>query len=208
MFVQLHKPMVFQPAKTGWPNYLYKLPLNAISSESFSFTVKIISPLDSEDIEQESQQRKDALPLSVSLLQLLATFQSKLSVLIEQISVMSDSDCHTTNVLHVGHESDEHSDCVTCLDLAHTEAALTETDCFHCESMSLATLHFLYTCRTHLSVKVSPPLMLSSLSPPRSLGGRNSKKQEGPARLYPAPTSSRYIFILCSPTVRCPDRTC
>lgn len=52
MFVQQYKPMVFQSAKTGWPDYLYKLPLNAISSESFSFTVKIISPLDSEDNEQ------------------------------------------------------------------------------------------------------------------------------------------------------------
>ncbi len=53
----------------------------------------------------------------------------------------SDSDCHTTNVVHAGHASDEHSECVTCLGLAHAEAALTETDCSHCEHEScLSTL--------------------------------------------------------------------
>ncbi len=50
-FVQLHKAMAFQPTKTGGANCLYKLVLIAISSESFSFSVKVISSLSSEDKE-------------------------------------------------------------------------------------------------------------------------------------------------------------
>ncbi len=73
-FVQLHKAMAFQPTKTGGANCLYKLVLIAISSESFSFSVKVISSLSSEDKEwrslllavEEPLQRKDTVALSAS----------------------------------------------------------------------------------------------------------------------------------------------
>ncbi len=38
------------------------------------------------------------------------------------------------------HESDGHYECVTCLGVAHTEAALAGASCPHCEDMSLARL--------------------------------------------------------------------
>ncbi len=39
------------------------------------------------------------------------------------------------------HETDGHSECVTCLGSTHAEAVLTEASCSHCESTSLYHLH-------------------------------------------------------------------
>ncbi|KAF4107361.1 hypothetical protein G5714_011725 [Onychostoma macrolepis] len=41
------------------------------------------------------------------------------------------------------HTADGHGKCVSCLGAAHTETALTETECSHCEDMSLASLRSL-----------------------------------------------------------------
>ncbi len=38
------------------------------------------------------------------------------------------------------HAADGHHECVSCLGKSHEESALTETDCSHCENMSLASL--------------------------------------------------------------------
>ncbi len=39
------------------------------------------------------------------------------------------------------HADDGHSECVSCLGKAHADAALAGSDCSHCESISLASLH-------------------------------------------------------------------
>ncbi len=38
------------------------------------------------------------------------------------------------------HADDGHSECVSCLGKSHADAALTGSDCSHCESISLASL--------------------------------------------------------------------
>ncbi len=38
------------------------------------------------------------------------------------------------------HADDAHTECVSCLGKSHADSALSGTDCFHCESFSLASL--------------------------------------------------------------------
>lgn len=108
--------MALQPAKTL--THLHKQGENTIFSESFSFSVKIFSLLDSED-------SKACLLLTIDAsLQQIRPFCVYPASLKEQIlnkfPVTFDAKCHATS---------EHSECVAILGKAHAEAMLTETSC-------------------------------------------------------------------------------
>ncbi len=48
--------------------------------------------------------------------------------------------CHCKTFWSPLHTDDTHAECVSCLGKSHAEAALSGTDCSHCESFSLASL--------------------------------------------------------------------
>ncbi len=112
--------------------------------QNLSFSAKIISSLGYKErrslllADEEPQQRKDALLLSCSPLWPSGENPELISPPNEAnfINVCFKMTRHECAL----HETDEHSECVACLSRAHAEAALTETACCHCESMSLALL--------------------------------------------------------------------
>ncbi len=63
------------------------------------------------------------------------------------------------------HADDTHAECVSCLGKCHADAALSGTDCSHCESFSLASLH----SRIAFFQRATPPLALSPFLPARDL---------------------------------------
>lgn len=78
----------------------------------------------------------------------------------EHISRQHCFKCLATSLTHV---IDEQSESVVSLGKSHAEAVLTETNCSHCESMSLGFFQ-----------RAAPPLALSRSLPPRNLGGTNN----------------------------------
>ncbi len=70
------------------------------------------------------------------------------------------------------HADDGHSECVSCLGKSHADAALTGSDCSHCESISLASLR---TCIAFFSESDPAPRAL----PFSSSQGPVRKKQRG-----------------------------
>lgn len=77
------------------------------------------------------------------------------------------------------HASHGHSECAACLGRAHAEAVLTETDCFHYESMSL-TLLCLWIAFFNNGGPAPPALsFLPSQLPLRTITWRHGAEQPG-----------------------------
>lgn len=87
------------------------------------------------------------------------------------------------------HASDGHSECV-----AHTEAALAETDCSHCESMSIALLRSWITFFNEGSP--APPALpsLPSQEPRRKKQQSHRAELSGSSELTPTQVPRASLF--------------
>ncbi len=95
------------------------------------------------------------------------------------------------------HADDTHAECVSCLGKCHADAALSGTDCSHCESFSLASLH---TRIAFFSESDSTPRTL----PFSSCQGLVRKKQWG--RGFERPVISELTSTQCPRASPSPQR--
>ncbi len=128
--------------------------------------------------------------------------------LLENFSVLLQIPCHYCRSCRAPlHAADSHGECTSCLGSAHAEAALTGTECPHCEDMSLTSL-----CKqiAFFSESNSAPryLPLSSSQEPvrKRQRGRGHKVPEM-SELKPAQTPhaslSPRLFLPCRPASFC-----